>query len=95
MTIPDIGIFTFPDMKEMEWRKDANCRNADVKTQKEFFPTTADGKVGDFAKSLCATCEVQNPCLDWAIKHGESGYWGGASEKDRRKIRRERRRRAS
>jgi WhiB family redox-sensing transcriptional regulator len=34
---------------------------------------------------------VREQCLDFAIRHGEKfGIWGGLSERERRRIRRER-----
>jgi len=41
-------------------------------------------------KSLCATCPVREPCLEWAIKREEFGVWGGTTARERAAIRRER-----
>jgi WhiB family redox-sensing transcriptional regulator len=38
---------------------------------------------------VCATCEVQNTCLEFAIAtNQEYGVWGGTSEEERRVLRR-------
>jgi WhiB family redox-sensing transcriptional regulator len=42
------------------------------------------------AKQLCNACEHVTACLTWALEHDERmGVWGGLSERDRRKIRKE------
>jgi len=41
------------------------------------------------AKALCARCPVHPECLAYALAHDERfGVWGGASERDRRRMRR-------
>jgi WhiB family redox-sensing transcriptional regulator len=41
------------------------------------------------AKAVCATCPVQEDCLEWAMRNNEShGVWGGMGETDRRRLRR-------
>ena len=55
-----------------------------------FFPS--DGVGVDLARKICAECKVQGPCLDYALaNHIEHGVWGGASERERRRIARRRR----
>lgn len=39
------------------------------------------------AKSICSRCMLINPCLRWALEHGESGVWGGTNDDERRRIR--------
>lgn len=52
-----------------------------------FFP--ARGEDTSEAKAVCRECAVQGECLEWSIAHGEKfGIWGGASERERRKLRR-------
>jgi WhiB family redox-sensing transcriptional regulator len=44
----------------------------------------------DNAKSVCTDCEVRQPCLDFALAtNQDSGIWGGTSEEERRKLRRQ------
>lgn len=44
------------------------------------------------AKAICATCPVQEQCLDYAIEHAMTkdyhGIWGGTTHSERRRIRR-------
>ena len=57
-----------------------------------FFPNDTDWWIIDRAKRLCATCPVIDQCADHALTHREPyGVWGGLSEKDRRRILRQRR----
>lgn len=44
------------------------------------------------AKAICFTCPVQERCLEWALDTNEPfGVWGGASERERRRMRKARR----
>ncbi len=73
-------------MGELAWQDYANCRGADADL---FFPER--GASTRKAKAICAECEVRTQCLDYAIDIGEKfGIWGGMSERERRKVRRER-----
>lgn len=71
---------------ELSWQDYANCRGADADL---FFPER--GASTRKAKAICAACEVRDECLDFALMHGEKfGIWGGMSERERRRVRRER-----
>lgn len=71
---------------ELSWQDYANCRGADADL---FFPER--GASTRKAKSICGACEVKGECLDYAIEMGEKfGIWGGLSERERRRVRRER-----
>ena len=55
-----------------------------------FFPS--DGVGVEVAKNICAKCQVTEPCLEYALeKRINHGVWGGTSERQRRRIRRQRR----
>jgi WhiB family transcriptional regulator, redox-sensing transcriptional regulator len=55
-----------------------------------FFPP--DGVGVEAAKQVCQRCPVQMECLDFALAERiEHGVWGGASERERRRILRRRR----
>ena len=55
-----------------------------------FFPS--DGVGVEAARRICDACPVKEPCLEYAIIHRvEHGVWGGASERERRRIARRRR----
>ena len=73
-----------------EWRRTAACRDTDPDL---FFPVGTTGPAIeqiDNAKAVCATCEVKQPCLEFALTtNQDSGVWGGTSEEERRKIRRQ------
>lgn len=68
------------------WQDYANCRGADADL---FFPER--GASTRKAKSICGACEVKGDCLEYALVNGEKfGIWGGMSERERRRVRRER-----
>lgn len=81
---------------DLSWQDYSNCRGADADL---FFPER--GASTRKAKAICGACEVKMECLEFAITQGEKfGIWGGMSERERRRIRKERsivarRRRAS
>jgi WhiB family transcriptional regulator, redox-sensing transcriptional regulator len=73
------------------WAAEAACRDADAET---FF--TLDESLQKEALEMCAVCPVRQECLEHALRHGEQyGIWGGTREGERRRIMRERRRRAA
>lgn len=42
------------------------------------------------AKALCASCPVEEECLQVALVQGhKDGIWGGHTERERRELRRE------
>jgi WhiB family transcriptional regulator, redox-sensing transcriptional regulator len=73
-----------------DWREQAACRHTDPDL---FFPIGATGPAIDqieSAKAVCRSCPSQRPCLEFALEtNQECGVWGGASEEERRKMRRE------
>ena len=82
-----------------DWRQSAACRDTDPDL---FFPIGTTGPAVDqiaAAKRVCSSCEAQTPCLEFAlITNQEAGVWGGTSEEERRKLRKQwvaRHRRAS
>jgi len=71
---------------DMAWQDFANCRGANPDL---FFPER--GASTRTAKQICRECGVQDACLEFAIVSSEKfGIWGAMSERERRKIRRER-----
>lgn len=65
------------------WMNEAPCYAKGV----DFFPGVGDRAVA--AKAMCATCPVQQTCLDYALAEGIGhGIWGGMNETDRAKLRR-------
>ena len=54
-----------------------------------FFPERGDQTRP--AKAVCAECDMRAECLEFALSGRELfGVWGGKSERERRKIRAER-----
>ena len=74
---------------EYGWRQHAICRDTDPDL---FFPigTTGQALVQiDRAREVCNQCPVKVDCLEFALEtNQDSGIWGGASEEERRVIRR-------
>jgi len=74
----------------LSWRQSAACRGVDPDI---FYP--ASEEEADVAKSVCAQCGARQACLEYALVHRErDGIWGGMTEKDRRRIIRQRRKSA-
>ncbi len=74
------------------WRKQAACRGLDVEA---FYPVTEDEADAAEAKAVCAVCPVRQACLEHALAHRErEGIWGGTTERERRRIVRQRRKSA-
>ena len=68
----------------LAWQADALCAQTDPEA---FFPEKG-GSTRD-AKRVCASCEVRDQCLEYALQNGERfGIWGGLSERERRKLKR-------
>jgi WhiB family redox-sensing transcriptional regulator len=70
------------------WRSQAACRGLDPII---FYPSTDDEI--EVAKAVCDECPVSGPCLEHALAVREKeGVWGGCTERERRRILRQRRR---
>jgi len=55
-----------------------------------FFPS--DGVGVDKARRICGECPVKEECREYALTYRiEHGVWGGTSERERRRILRDRR----
>jgi WhiB family redox-sensing transcriptional regulator len=74
------------DESQLSWQTDALCAQTDPEA---FFPEKG-GSTRD-AKRICTGCTVRGECLEYALQNDERfGIWGGLSERERRKLRRER-----
>ena len=72
------------------WRQYARCLGADPDL---FYPSPEDP--AEAAKEICYVCPVREPCLEHAITAREKqGVWGGLTEKERRRLIRQRRKSA-
>lgn len=74
----------------LAWRQRAACRGVDP----DIFYPASDEEV-EAAKAICTVCPVREPCLEYALANRErDGVWGGATERERRRIIRQRRKSA-
>lgn len=75
---------------EADWRSNAACHDVEPEL---FFPIGTTG--GAFeqieaAKRVCRGCDAQQECLEFALAtNQESGVWGGTTEDERRKLRKQ------
>ena len=81
---------TFPtSLDTLTWHNQSACRDTDPGL---FFPIGATGDAIEqiaHAKAVCDMCPTKRPCLDFVLTtNQDSGVWGGASEEERRTIRR-------
>jgi WhiB family transcriptional regulator, redox-sensing transcriptional regulator len=77
-----------PSTMKQTWRQHAACRGLDPLI---FYPATDDE--AEDAKDVCDGCPVREACLEHALAVREKeGVWGGATERERRRIIRQRRR---
>jgi WhiB family transcriptional regulator, redox-sensing transcriptional regulator len=78
----------------MDWRGRAACSTEDPEL---FFPIGTTGPAvdqADAAKRVCASCEVREECLEFALAtNQDAGVWGGLTEDERRTLKRARQRR--
>ena len=75
---------------EITWRNRGACNGLDPAV---FFPDSEEN--ADEAKSICSECVVRSSCLEHALAVRErDGVCGGMTEKERRRIIRQRRRTA-
>ena len=74
------------EVEEKSWQDYANCLGV---VPDLFFPER--GASTREAKEVCRGCVVREDCLEFALQNGEKfGIWGGMSERERRRIRRQR-----
>jgi len=72
-----------PSHLDTSWVERGACRGVSTDL---FFPERGESPAA--AKAVCATCPVRVECLDYAlVVLGQSGIWGGQSERQRRQIR--------
>ena len=75
------------DEADLEWMREGHCR---YYPPAAFFPSDGVGVVA--AREICAECPVSAQCLEYALVNRiEHGVWGGASERERRRILKRRR----
>ena len=70
-----------------EWMANGLCAD---KHPSIFFPS--DGVGVETARKICNECPMQQPCLEHALRNRiDHGVWGGTSERQRRRILKQRR----
>ncbi len=80
--------------EQLEWQEDAACREHD----NILFFGGDDGESElerqtreSHAKSICHTCPVKEPCLEFAMDTNQKyGIWGGHTDKERGSLKRRR-----
>jgi WhiB family redox-sensing transcriptional regulator len=82
-----ISDFVDLEVRHTGWRDEAACSGLDTRL---FFPASEDDQVQlTLARQVCATCLVQESCLAYAIDSRQTvGIWGGATTRERRRLRR-------
>ena len=73
-------------LQPVEWQSQARCAEVDPEI---FFPER--GGSSKAAREVCSQCAVRSQCLEYALNNKEQfGIWGGTSERERRRLRKER-----
>ena len=85
--MPDALILSLPAGPGEDWRDLALCAEVDP----DLFFVERGGNAAP-AKRVCRACPVRAECLEYALEHRILfGVWGGTSERERTRLRRERR----
>ncbi|MBB4794997.1 MULTISPECIES: WhiB family transcriptional regulator [Streptomyces] len=72
-------------VSDIAWLKRALC----AQTGADFFFPEPGSSVRE-AKRICGLCESRTECLEYALANDERfGVWGGLSEKERLRLRRQ------
>jgi WhiB family redox-sensing transcriptional regulator len=83
--VPGVRKRTEDDEDTLAWQADSLCAQTDPEA---FFPEKG-GSTRE-AKKICTSCEVKTQCLEYALQNDERfGIWGGLSERERRKLRKQ------
>ena len=70
-----------------KWMAEGLCAEEHPST---FFPS--DGVGVEKARKICNKCNMQAQCLEYALRNRiDHGVWGGSSERQRRRILKQRR----
>ena len=65
--------------KDLSWQENALCTQIDPEL---FFPEK--GQSPRDARKICASCEVREQCLQWAMATNQRhGVWGGLTSHER------------
>lgn len=71
--------------KDNAWMSRARCFGMDPEL---FYPER--GASAEDAKKTCRACVVQDDCFEYAVRTNQNhGIWGGTTERERRKHKRQ------
>ncbi|MGH9198090.1 MAG: WhiB family transcriptional regulator, partial [Acidimicrobiia bacterium] len=78
--------------ERLEWQERAACREYDNvlffgadEGESEIEKQTREAH----ARSICQTCPVKEPCLEFAMETNQKyGIWGGLTDKERSSLKR-------
>jgi WhiB family transcriptional regulator, redox-sensing transcriptional regulator len=80
-----------PAPLDLDWQLFAACSELEVEeSDRLFFCGQGQARLANQARAICAVCEVQGECLEFALRHPyetEFGVWGGTTPGQRRKLR--------
>ncbi len=80
-------------LPDISWRTKGACNGVDTAI---FYPASECDDEASEAQAICGTCRVRDQCLEFALDNREhEGVWGGATERERRRILRQRRKTAA
>lgn len=73
---------TLKSPRDTDWMKAGHCRD---ESPSVMVPEDEEGE--ERAKRFCATCPAVASCLEYALANRIAhGVWGGANERERRKM---------
>jgi WhiB family redox-sensing transcriptional regulator len=89
---PEMGFVAVVQVAEVSepdvsWREDALCAQTDPDA---FYPEVGKSGSIEEVKKVCQRCDVRAQCLAYALENKEVyGIWGGLSERERRRLRKQ------
>lgn len=85
MSSVNLGGSTYDPLAPLAWMADALCTQTDPEA---FFPEQGEATIP--ATKVCASCDVKEQCLAYALETDQRfGVWGGLNTNARRKLRRD------
>lgn len=69
-----------------EWRERSACRFVPDVERWIFWAPEADHRAMDACRQVCSWCPVADQCLASALANGETGFWGGHTEAERKAM---------